>query len=319
MSSTKILVGVCTYQRPQMLKSCLDFIALLELEPEQEAVCIVVNNDTSPLPKDLIEFYQNSKSSIDYQFADCTERGIPQARNVILELADNEGFDYCAFLDDDEYPTTDWLTKLVAYQVASGSDAVQGEVINVFEDKPWLLEPLLHDVKFGKEEGHVPHVVSTCNVLMTRDLFSTSGKHMRFDPNLALTGGSDKDLFNRAREAHGTVIKFTPDACVYETIPASRTTLKWFFQRFARIESNKFIFKAKKSNHLTVVLLGLPKALKYLLDVIFYTITIALTFYIPEIRRRKTIKLTRNAARLWGFLSSATGNHINPYKNTTGC
>jgi succinoglycan biosynthesis protein ExoM len=318
MQSTKILVGVCTYQRPQMLKNCLQHIAAMEMDANQEVVCFVVNNDSGPIASEIIETFSANSTGITFKFADCKERGIPQARNVILEYADNSNFDFCAFLDDDEYPTKDWLKELVKYQVASNDDAIQGEVLNVYEAKPWIVEPLLHDVKFGKEEGHVPHVVSTCNVLMTRALYASDAKSLRFDPTLALTGGSDKELFNRARETFGIKVSFTPKACVYETIPASRTSLRWFFQRFARIESNAFIFKANKGSHLKATLSMLPRAIRNFLNTLFYTITIALTFYVPNMRRRKTIKLVRYSARFWGYLSSATGNHINPYQTTTG-
>lgn len=318
MQPTKILVGVCTYKRPQMLRNCLKHIASMEVNPHHKIVCFVVNNDSGALPKDLINSFLESESEVTFHFDDCSDRGIPQARNVILDYADEFQFDFCAFLDDDEYPQENWISELVKYQESNGCDAVQGEVINIYESKPWLFAPLLNDVKFGNKEDYVPRVVSTCNVLMARDLYRSEGKALRFDLNLALTGGSDKELFLRALDTFGTRVSFTPKARVYESIPASRTTIKWFFRRYARVESNTFIQKSKKGNHLTALISMTPRAILNVFNILFYTISMALTFYVANMRRKNFNKLLRYSARLWGFLSSALGNHINPYTTTTG-
>ena len=76
MQSTKILVGVCTYQRPQMLKNCLQYIAAMEMDADQEVVCFVVNNDSEPIPSEIVETFSASSSGVTFKFADCKERGI---------------------------------------------------------------------------------------------------------------------------------------------------------------------------------------------------------------------------------------------------
>src|SRR5947207_1635746 len=98
-------VCVCTYRRPEMLRKLLG-----ALEPQQTGglfsyAIVVADND-----------YAESGRSVTREFADrlhipvtyCVEpkQNIALARNRALE--DTCG-DFVAFIDDDEFPTEQWL------------------------------------------------------------------------------------------------------------------------------------------------------------------------------------------------------------------
>ena len=318
MSHHKILIGLCTYRRPQMLRECLRSLAKLKLPNNSETCCYIINNDTTPLSGAIIKEFSEIETPISFLFSECLERGIPQARNIILEKADAESYDYCLFLDDDEFAEEDWLVQILNCQKETSSHAIQGQVKNHYENRPWLLAPLLKETKFDVQGGHLHKFVSTCNVLLTRQLYASDGFQLRFDQKLALTGGSDKELFLRAQELHNIKITFCANAVVNETIPASRTTIQWHFIRLARIESNRFILKQQRNGKLHTILYMLPTALLNLIKSLVYSITTILFLIVPKQSARQFLKLLKSSAKLWGYLSSITGFHINAYKTTTG-
>ena len=56
--------------------------------------------------------------------------GIAAARN--RALAESVDFDLLVFIDDDERPTTGWLTSLLATRLRTGADGVVGPVVSTF-------------------------------------------------------------------------------------------------------------------------------------------------------------------------------------------
>jgi succinoglycan biosynthesis protein ExoM len=318
MQSIKILIGVCTYKRPLMLQACLESFRDLELPEHYETTCVVINNDSEPLPSNLTDNFKTASNKLQFSFQQCIERGIPFARNAILEIADKENYDFCLFLDDDEKPATTWVMDLIAAQEKYQSAAIQGNVINEYERTPWLTSPLLHEKKFTHEEGCAVRVVSTCNVLLHRRLFAQEFHKIRFNEEFALTGGSDKELFLRVQEVYKETCAFANAPLVYETIPKERTTASWFFQRFSRVENNSVIIKITKIGMFKTILRLTPKTLSRALSSLMLLVLLPFTLIIPPLFRCTFIRLLKNAARTKGTITALVGKKSNAYEVVTG-
>ena len=318
MTSHKILIGLCTFKRPKMLQKCLEAITQLENADSHQIDCCVVNNDIESVCPMLIERFTQGPSPIHFHFCNCVERGIPQARNMILEHASEKNYDFCLFLDDDEYPDPEWINKLLAKQSVLDADVVQGNVHNVYEETPWITGSQLKIAKFKDCGEHITRFISTCNVLISRRFYDPKQLALRFDPAYALTGGSDKELFNRAIELHDIRTAFETDAVVYEFVPKERTTLRWFFYRYARVEYNSQMKRISSDGHILARLKLIPSIFKMCFRSFFSILNLPFALISMQRFRKRTINLTRRLGKTWGQISSLLGLKMNPYKNTTG-
>ena len=307
MQPIRILIGVCTYKRPKMLQQCMESFLKLELPDHFQTTCLVVNNDTKSIPRALTNKFESADTNIKFLFRQCLKRGIPYARNTILKHADNEQYDFCLFIDDDERPSPTWVQDLIIAQESQQSAAIQGNVINEYERTPWLTLPLIHKQKFTNKNGSPVRVVSTCNVLLHRRLFGSESYKLRFNEQFALTGGSDKEFFLRVQESYNETCTFANTALVYETIPKDRVTLSWFFQRFSRVENNSLVIKIGKIGILRTTLRITPKVLARALSCIVLLVFIPLTLIIPSLFRCTLMRLLKNAARTKGAVTALLG------------
>ena len=301
-----------------MLQRCLESFLKLELPDHYQTTCLVINNDAEALPHTLTDTFETADTNIEFIFQQCLQRGIPFARNAILEHADMENYDFCLFLDDDEKPSPTWVKDLIAAQERYQSAAIQGNVVNEYERTPWLTSPLLHDRKFTHAEGEPVRVVSTCNVLLHRRLFGKESHKIRFNEEFALTGGSDKELFLRAQEVHNETCAFANAPLVYETITKERTTVSWFFQRFSRVENNSVIIKIGKIGKFKTLLRLTPKTLSRALTSLIIAAILPLTIIVPPVFRCTFLRLLKNFSRTVGTVSALLGKKQNAYQTVTG-
>ena len=301
-----------------MLQKCLEAITRLENQHGHQIDCCVVNNDITPICPEVIEKFTQKTSPIQFHFSNCKERGIPQARNMILEHASEKKYDFCLFLDDDEYPDPMWINELLSKQAELNADVVQGNVHNNFEATPWITASLLNEVKFKDCGEHICRFISTCNVLIARRFYDSEQLALRFDNAYALTGGSDKELFNRAIELHQISTAFETKAIVYEFIPKERTTVRWFFNRYARIEFNTQMRKINSHGAFIARVRQIPSIIGLFSRSLLSILNIPFALYPPLRRRRCFISLMKKLAKLWGVTSSFLGLEMHVYRKTTG-
>jgi hypothetical protein len=162
--------------------------------------------------------------------------GIPQVRNALVEAALRlPGVRFVAMLDDDEAADPHWLHAMLACQAATRADVVGGAVLREMEGEvaPWAARHPLLQPKSRGASGVVDLIDSTANVLIDAEALRALGDKP-FDEAMALTGGSDKQLFTRMARA-GRRFAWAEDARVTELIPASRVTSKWLLMRGYRI------------------------------------------------------------------------------------
>lgn len=237
-SNAKIAIGLCTYKRPALLETCLRSIGRL-VHPENVELCIiVVDNDGKGTARHVVEtFIGNSDISVYYDVEQ--RRGIPFARNNVLNRARQLGITALAFIDDDEYVDEKWLVNLWTYYVNSDADVVRGFVKTVYpaETPAWIIKGGFHQRR-KYATGTLFTWAATNNVLFDfKKIVIEQG--LLFDNRFLLTGGSDDDFFRRSYDK-GSIIRFVDNAVVYEVLSPDRMSLLYFLKRKWRVKNKVF-------------------------------------------------------------------------------
>ncbi len=151
-----------------------------------------------------------------------------------------------AMIDDDEIAEPDWLRRIVEAQERSGADLVGGPVVPQFERpdagrfanhpvfKPYYIAP-----------GPVRFLYGSGNFVMRAAVLDRLGQPY-LDPIFDFVGGGDLDFFKRARDA-GFSAYFETAARAVETVPASRTTLRWVIARSLRYGAINYMIEHKNA------------------------------------------------------------------------
>jgi succinoglycan biosynthesis protein ExoM len=225
-----IAVGLCTYKRPDGLARALDHIALSIADLGRPVSIIVVNNDANDQKAEPVATAFSARTGITVHFETEPTPGISAARDAIFARADRLGVRWLAMMDDDEWPTPQWLRQLLATQARTGASVVGGPVEPVFPDgqeqlqriaRYWSVVPQLLDGK--------PFVFCTCNFLI--DLEALRGRpRPLFDPAFGLSGGGDT-VFFRGLFYDGLQMAWAADAIMQEEVPPSRASVAWLRTR----------------------------------------------------------------------------------------
>lgn len=221
-----IAVCICTYRRPDLLLRLLDKLAEQQTENSFTFSAVVADNDAGRSAEAVVaSFVQRSSLEVVY----CSEprQNIALARNAAIRNAHG---DFIAFIDDDEFPASDWLVRLVQACDKYQASGVLGPVRPHFDEPPpgWIIkgrfcerpEPLTGTVMEGAK-------CRTGNVLFRRAILEGSVEPFRQQFG---TGGEDVDFFIRMNQ-RGCIFYWCNEAVAYETVPPSRWTRSYMLQR----------------------------------------------------------------------------------------
>jgi succinoglycan biosynthesis protein ExoM len=228
-------VAVCciTFRRPNGLRRLLAGLNALRFDktPQPEITVVVVNNNPDAPIRPVIE-------EIKPLFRWClivgeeAAQGVSSARNRALDLLP-AGVDAVAFIDDDEVPEARWLDELIHVCRASGATIVQGPVRPQFSEgvPDWIVRGRFFE--HGPYADGTPlHYAATNNSLIGADVIHALG--LRFDLRFNRTGGEDQQFFGAAIRAGHRVVTAC-NAIVIETVPKSRTCLRYLLRRRFRM------------------------------------------------------------------------------------
>ncbi|MEM8703870.1 MAG: glycosyltransferase [Pseudomonadota bacterium] len=214
----KLVIAVCTAQRPNMLKACLDSLDKQVRPKETDLSVVVVENDAVPFFTGEAEADAKAAFAIPVFFHHEPRRGIPFARNTALEAALAHDPDWIALIDDDERAEPDWIGKLLGACKTFEAEVANGPVRRIYE-KPaphWWKSQLLKPRPTGTEITEAP----TNNVLISARIVRQDGLGLRFDERLTF-GSEDIDFFRRTHAAGAKMI-WVDDAFVEEDQVAIR-------------------------------------------------------------------------------------------------
>jgi glycosyltransferase involved in cell wall biosynthesis len=221
----QITVCICTYKRPLPLERLLNSLGDQDTHGLFTYSVVVVDNDELRSAEAVVT---DAARTMPVEIKYCVEakRGIAHARNKALE---NAHTDFIAFIDDDEFPTNQWLFHLFQtcekYQV----DGVLGPVRRHFDEEPpkWIRRGEFFN-RPSHPTGFILHwsQTRTGNVLFRRHVLPLDSLVFRAE----FRAGSDVDFFKRVM-AKGYVFVWCDEAFVHETIPPARWTRKYILRK----------------------------------------------------------------------------------------
>lgn len=221
-----ISVCICTYRRPELLERLLVALSQQDTKGLFSFSVVIADNDAQQSAKGLVlEFAAGSSMDITY----CVEprRSIAFARNKTLEHAKGDAI---AFVDDDEFPSRDWLFCLLKARTDYNAAGALGPVRPHFDSEPptWLIKARLCERPEHPTGFVMPWTeCRTGNVLLEKRIID--GIKPVFRPEFG-TSGSDTDLFHRLVEAGHTFI-WCNEAVVYEIVPPNRWKRSFMIKR----------------------------------------------------------------------------------------
>lgn len=232
MNQRHIIIGMCTYKRPQVRETIASLCTLQV--PDNCRLSLVVCDNDNTRSGELAVTEAAHHLPFDWKYMHAPAHNISIARNAILQDVRSRGADYLAFLDDDEHVGSNWLAALFARHTLTGAGAIVGPVRAEYSaDAPaWMIKGSLHDTVPDVDANGFAHTGYTCNMLV--DLSHPALDSLEFDVALGQSGGEDTDLFARYLERGGR-IAFAPDAPAFETVPPARAQFQWLLRRRFRM------------------------------------------------------------------------------------
>jgi glycosyltransferase involved in cell wall biosynthesis len=227
-----VTICIPSFKRPVGLRRLLEKIALIEYRGPLKI--IVVDNDAAL--QEGRRVVDELREEFPYPLRALIEErpGHTYAYNLAFRTAVTEpgASDLVAVLDDDEYPSADWLTRLVDVLIRFDAGIAGGPVMPVFEDPGhWIAKTdLFNPLRYPT--GPVSAIYGAGNMLVRRDILARYLDEP-FANELAFTGGSDISFFYRCR-SDGVSFAWADDAIVFETVPVSRMSVSWLLRRAIR-------------------------------------------------------------------------------------
>jgi glucosyl-dolichyl phosphate glucuronosyltransferase len=192
-SSPRATIGICTHNRADILRDCLESLAQQD-GIDQARVLVIANNCTDHTPQ-VVESFKGHIPHLET--IDETKAGVAYARARALAETDSE---FLIFIDDDGVAEPGWLAAVIEAFDVLGADAVGGKILPYWKHhKPWWVSKPLHrflsecDRGDGVYEGS-DFDLQGCNMAFRTDILRKVGG---FDTTLGVTKieGQNKTIF----------------------------------------------------------------------------------------------------------------------------
>lgn len=243
----RISVVICTHNRADALAAAIDSV-LGQALPIDLFEVLVIDNRSRDHTKAVIEQFGNRVRSI-YE----PTLGLSYARNRGWRASRGQ---YIAFLDDDARAEPQWLgCMLNAFEQGTPTpDCVGGRVMPLWEAPrpPWLSDRLLLSLSVADWTA-TPHAVTDLTqewLVGSNIAFSRAALERLngFSTALGRVGSrllsGEEIMLQRSLLAEGSTCWYEPRAQVNHSVPASRLTHRWFYQRqFAQGLSDATIWR----------------------------------------------------------------------------
>lgn len=220
-----ISICICTYKRRELLTRLILELKKLRTDGLFSVSVIVADNDPEKSGEATVAALQ---PQVPFEIKYCWEpnRGIAWARNRVV--ANAEG-DYLAFIDDDEFPSPEWLLALHKTCREYKTDGAFGPVKRHFDVPPpgWMLKSKFYDRRVNPTGMTVEwREARTGNVLLLRSVVGDDPAPFRTEFRV----GEDQDFFRRKME-EGRKFVWCAEAEVFETVPPWRWKRSYLIQK----------------------------------------------------------------------------------------
>jgi succinoglycan biosynthesis protein ExoM len=310
----RVLIVICTRQRPRLLDACLASVcAQRRLDGVEMQIAVIENNDRLSCREQIERHSRDSGIPIHAVLE--PELGIPFVRNRCGIFAAENGFDWALYIDDDETAEPDWFATMVEAARRFDADVLYGRVVPVYpEDAPlWMIEPAVNKRPTGalltKAEGH--------NTMVRTRVFRDDGLALRFDTSLRFAGGSDTDFFSRVHAAGGRIV-WVGEAVVNEITPPNRLTLKWQLKRAFRVAISIAVLHEKQRGRGAAVRRTIVKGAGRLLGGLVRLPLALVAVALPDAGRRWGFQALKQVASGLGSFAFLVGIRPQPYRQVDG-
>jgi succinoglycan biosynthesis protein ExoM len=220
-----ISICICTYKRRQLLRSLLESLRRQRTDSIFSYSIVIVDNDRCESARNAVEEVA-AGYSVPIRYCVEPQQNIALARNRAVAAAEG---DFIAFIDDDEFPSGEWLFTLFHSLNAYRVDGVLGPVKPYFEAQvpSWVIKGNFYNRPSYKTGTVIDwRKGRTGNVLLRKHVFDNLVQPFRPE----FKAGEDQDFFRRVIE-RGHVFTWCDEALAYEVVPPARWKRKFMLKR----------------------------------------------------------------------------------------
>ena len=211
----KIQIAVLTYDREASLKRCIHSLEQAINHTDFSVKIVIGDNFPASIEEST---YSKLATRLHIGLG-----SVAAGRQFLLSNARQGGYDYLAFIDDDEVVGPCWLARMVAVAESQACAAVAGPVSPV--DLPVAHLPL-HNRK-RHATGTVVASAGAGNLLLNLRV----AKETNFDRGWALPGGEDTDFTLRLGASEGQIV-WCDEGEVFEPVRPDRLSRRWLLRRY---------------------------------------------------------------------------------------
>lgn len=270
-TETRLSVVICTFNRADLLRECLQSLVEQTLTKDRYEILVVDNNSTDNT-RDLVTCLSRGHSNIHYLFEE--NQGLSFARNRGWSEAKEE---FVAYLDDDATAAPDWCERIASAfsRVSPVPVAVGGSILpRLCCDPPWWFNSRLETRTWGHTACFLqlplaPFGFSGSNMAFKKTVLS---EHGGFDTKLGMCGkqigmGEETNLFYRIH-ATEPLFWYDPDIKVHHLVSNRQLKLRCrFYRTFLAGRSRRKIEKTRLTARIVLnEIIGIVFTLKDLLN-----------------------------------------------------
>jgi glycosyltransferase involved in cell wall biosynthesis len=265
----RLSVVVCTYNRADLLKDCLESL-YGQSAGESDYEVIVVDNNSTDRTEEVTRGFSGRHSNCRYVLE--TTVGLSHARNRGYIEARGE---YVAYIDDDARAYKDWVESIIGFTRRRPEVPAFGGPYNGFNltELPGWYKASYGSWSLGNQERPITdrEWINGMNMAFNRSVLMELGG---FNTALGMSGskvsyGEETNLVVRIR-ATGRQVFYLPDMVVDHLIPEYKMSLAWmlksnYINGFTALET--FGFKKEPVKRIAIsVCLFLSAVIKFILS-----------------------------------------------------
>lgn len=225
-------VIVCTYNRKDFLKICLESVLNDILVTSPSCEVLVVDNNSNDGTEVYVKHLMEKHSCVKYVFE--REQGLSKARNAGLKSA---SFEYCVFLDDDAFVSKGWLGSIVKEIKRNEFDVFGGVYYPWYKEgkRRFFSDEYASNIRWLKPLQRrllLEETLSGGNFCLKK---SSALKVGGFSESLGMNGkvmsyGEETDMQIRLRNA-GEKLGLNPEMTIFHYTPKKKQSLRWLVKR----------------------------------------------------------------------------------------
>lgn len=227
VNQPELSIVICTYNRDQYLKECLDHLSIQTASKNLFEVLVIDNNSTDQT-EETCHNYQKANPQVQFKYIIEPNQGLSFCRN--RGIAESWG-DIISYIDDDAFADQDYVSNSISYfKGHTNVDAIGGKVTPLYHssEPKWIssyLLPLVAALDMGETAGPFRgwRFPIGANMAFRRAALPNSAPfHTGLGrKGLFLGSGEEKELFYRLKKRNRS-IHYVPGVHVRHSIPDVR-------------------------------------------------------------------------------------------------